>query len=68
MLRRALAARVAAKRAYIVGRGVDPVHALDPRCFDRVGEDARAAFFRRAGDAAPARAPLPAFQFTYKLG
>lgn len=58
-LRNALAARVAAKRAYIVDRGVDPANALDPRCFGMINEETRAAL--------PARAPLPTFQFSYKL-
>ncbi len=44
-LRNALAARVAAKRAFIEGRGVAPVHALDPACFDRIDPTGRAEFF-----------------------
>jgi hypothetical protein len=66
-LRNALAARVAAKRAYIVDRGVDPTNTLDPRCLGTINEETRAAFFRRVGATLPARAPLPSFEFSYKL-
>ncbi len=45
-LRAALAERVAAKRAYIVERGVEPAFALDPRCLHTTADEARAAFFR----------------------
>jgi hypothetical protein len=61
-LRERLAARIEAKRAFIVGRGADPVHALDPRCLDVVapgsGQDALSPPGRRA--------PAP-FEFSYRL-
>ena len=67
MLRAALVARVAAKRAYIAERGVEPVFALDPRCLDMVDEGNRAAFFRRPDSAQPTAAMQPfAFSFTLR--
>ena len=65
-LSQALSARIAAKRAYIAERGVQPIHALDPRHLARIDDGARATFFRAA---APAGAPasMPAFQFSYKV-
>ena len=66
-LRAALAERVAAKRAYIAARGVEPAFALDPRCLDSIDAGARAAFFRRADGTADARVPMPAFDFSVKL-
>ena len=65
-LRSALAARVAAKRAYIVERGVQPSHALDPACLDTISQEGRDAFFRRP-PTIEARADTPAFEFTYRL-
>ena len=58
VLRTALAARVAAKRDYILGCGVDPVHALEPRCLDIIDDDARAAFFRLRHRGGRARAAI----------
>jgi hypothetical protein len=66
-LRAALAERVAAKRAYIVARGVEPAFALDPRCLVSIDATARAAFFSRADDTADARVSMPAFEFSVKL-
>ncbi len=63
-LRVALAERVAAKRAYIVGSGVEPTFALDPRCLTAVDDKARAAFFRGADNVQPSRASMPAFDFS----
>ena len=65
-LRSALAARVEAKRAYIVSRGIEPVHALPRACFDSLSQEGRDAFYRRP--AAPATAPvrMPAFDISYK--
>jgi hypothetical protein len=67
-LRAALAERIAAKRAYIVARGVEPASALDPACLAAVDDAARAAFFRRAEGAPDARASMPPFDFSFKLG
>ena len=49
VLRDALSARIAAKRAYIEASGVEPAFALDPQCLGVV-----------AGEAAPAPVPPPA--------
>jgi hypothetical protein len=65
-LHRALTVRVAAKRDYIVERGVEPAHALDPRCLETINEDARAAFFRHAGPATVGPQP-PAYDFYFRL-
>jgi Sulfatase len=61
-LQRALAARVEAKRAYIVERGIEPKHALDPACLGTISQEGRDAFFRRSR-----AAEAPAFEFSYKL-
>jgi hypothetical protein len=66
-LKRGLAARVAAKRAYILQRGVAPRHALDPACLESVNREGRDAFFRRASTAGAAPAAMPAFDISYKL-
>jgi hypothetical protein len=66
-LRGALAARVAAKRAYIADRGVAPVHALDPSCLDRISREGRDAFFRRPAAVGAERSGIPAFEFSYRL-
>ena len=66
-LRQALAARVAAKRAYIIERGVAPLHALDPACLGIVNPEGRDAFYRRAPTPGAARVAMPAFDISYKL-
>ena len=66
VLRAALAERIAAKRAYIAERGVEPVFALDPRCLNTVNERDREAFFRRLDSTGPAAAMQP-FAFSFKL-
>ena len=63
-LRRALVAHVAAKRAYIRGRGVEPTHALDPTCLDSISQEGREAFFGGRGTIG---ATMPEFEFAYKL-
>jgi len=65
-LRTALAARIEAKRAYIVERGVSPIHALDRACLDIVNQDSRDAFFGPSPTTG-ARAGMPAFEFSYRL-
>lgn len=64
-LRAALAERIEAKRAYIAARGVDPTHALDPRCLRKVAEEGRATSPQDAS--APARPPTPLFDVSFKL-
>ena len=67
-LKRALSARIEAKRAYIVERGAAPRHALERGCLDAINVDGREAFFRRAGRPAGAAAPsMPKLDITYKL-
>jgi hypothetical protein len=66
-LRGALAARVEAKRAYIVDRGVEPHHALDRACLNSISHEGREAFFRRPAGAGAVRAGIPTFEFSYKL-
>jgi hypothetical protein len=66
-LRSALAARVEAKRAYIVGRGVQPVHALDPACLNTISQEGRDVFFRRPSAIETIRAVMPGFEFSYRL-
>ena len=63
-LRAALAGRIEAKRAYIAARGVDPTHPLDPRCLRKI---AQAQATPAAEEAAPARAPTPLFDVSFKL-
>jgi len=65
-LRSALIARIDAKRAYIVGRGVQPIHALDRACLDAISPEGRDAFFRRPATASTP-AGMPAFNITYKV-
>ena len=64
-LRDALAARVAAKRAYIESAGVQPSHALDPRVFGVFARSQTPAGSQPAR-AAPAAAIAP-FEFSFKL-
>ena len=66
-LRKALAERVAAKRAYIVERGVAPANALDPACLHRVNREGRDTFYRPAAPPGVAPAAMPAFEISYKL-
>ena len=66
-LRSALVARVDAKRAYVVGHGVDPVHALRRASFDSLSQEGREAFFRRPQASMAPPAPMPAFDISYKL-
>ena len=66
-LKRALAARVAAKRAYIIERGVAPLHALDPARLDIANSEGRDAFYRRAPTPGAAPAAMPKFDISYKL-
>ena len=66
-LRSALVARVEAKRAYIVDRGVQPSHALDPACLDTISQEGRDVFFRRPATIGAIRADMPAFEFSYRL-
>jgi hypothetical protein len=66
-LRSALAARVAAKRAYICERGIEPAYALDPRCLDVVAESDRQAFFGRADGVRSQPWPMPAISYSFKL-
>lgn len=65
-LRQALATRIAAKRAYIVERGVIPAHALDPACLDTVNREGRDRFYSR--DAIPGIPPAatPALESSHK--
>jgi hypothetical protein len=65
-LRGALAARIEAKRAYIVDRGVQPSHTLDPACLHTISQEGRDEFFHRP-PAVDARANVPAYEFTYRL-
>ena len=67
-MREALAARVAAKRSYIVTRGVDPVNALDPSCFDTVDRRGRDALFAPDRPAEAVARPAPVFDFSIKVG
>jgi len=66
-LRKALAERVAAKRAYIVERGVAPANALDPACLHRVNREGRDTFYRPAAPPGVAPTAMPAFEISYKL-
>jgi hypothetical protein len=66
-MRSALAARVEAKRAYIVERGVQPVHALDPACLNTISQEGRNVFFRRPSPTGSIPADMPALEFSYKL-
>jgi len=66
-LRDALAARVVAKRAYIVERNGEAAHALDPACLDTISVEGRDTFFRRPASAEAIRAAMPAMEFSYKL-
>lgn len=61
-LRERLAARIAAKRAFIVDRGVNPVHALDPRCLGVIAPDAGPATPSPSG-----RRTAAPFEFSYRL-
>jgi hypothetical protein len=66
-LKRALAARVDAKRAYIVERGVAPRHALDPARLETANPEGRDAFYRKAPTPGAAPAAMPAFDISFKL-
>jgi membrane-anchored protein YejM (alkaline phosphatase superfamily) len=66
-LRNALAARIEAKRAYLVERGVESSHAPDPAWLDRISHEGRDAFFRRPAPVEAIPAALPAMEFSYKL-
>jgi hypothetical protein len=66
-LRSALVARVEAKRAYIVDRGVEPAHALDRSCLDNISQEDRDTFFHRPPTAGTVRVGMPALEFSYKL-
>ncbi|MGC1816932.1 MAG: sulfatase-like hydrolase/transferase [Casimicrobiaceae bacterium] len=66
-LRSALAARVAAKRAYIAARGVEPAFALEPRCLETVADSDREAFFGRADGVQSQPVPMPAVSYSFKL-
>ena len=66
-LRRALAARVEAKREYTAERGVSPSHALDPACLDTINREGREVFFDRPPPMKPNHTDLPALEFSYKL-
>lgn len=61
-LRERLAARIAAKREFIVGRGANPVHALDPRCLGIIAPGPDPA----SVPPHDRRAPAP-FEFSYRL-
>jgi len=65
-MRNALAARIEAKRAYIVARGVTAAHALDRACLATISTHGRDAFFRTAATNAT-RPATPAFEFSWKL-
>jgi hypothetical protein len=67
-LRTSLAVRIAAKRAYIVARGVEPAFALDARCLDAVADDIRAAPNRRTESAIAAPSPRVPFEHSAKPG
>lgn len=45
-LRGALSEHVAAKRAYIIERGIEPVFAIDPQCFTVIADGATSALSR----------------------
>ena len=65
-LRSALAARIAAKRAYIVNCGAQLVHPLDPACLDVISQKGRDTFFNREPlHSVPSNAS--AVEFSYKL-
>ena len=66
-LRDKLAARVAAKRAYITQRGVSPTNALDPAVFDVIDRRGREAFFGSHARAAPAPLASAAFDFSLRI-
>jgi len=66
-LRRALAARVAEKRAYLASRGVAATAAMDPAAFDRIALPPHSAGARDVA-ASPARPALAPFEFSFKLG
>lgn len=66
-LHAALAGRIAAKQAYIVERGVAPVHAFDPRCLASIDDKARAAFFQQADSIQAPRAKMSAYSRTFNL-
>lgn len=63
----ALRARLAAKRAYMLERGVEPRHALAAAALERVSERGRDAFFGPAGDPARPRVAFPALDISYRL-
>ena len=65
-LRSALAARIAAKNAYVVNSGAQPCHLLDSACLDGISQKGRATFFNREPlPAIPAHAD--AVEFSCKL-
>jgi hypothetical protein len=64
-LRQALAARVAAKRAYIVERGVVPAHALEPVCLDTLNREGHETFYRRAPTGGSPPAAMPTSEVSY---
>jgi hypothetical protein len=66
-MKRALAARVDAKQAYIVQRGVAPRHALDPARLEAINREGRDVFYRRAPTPGAAPAAMPAFDISFKL-
>jgi hypothetical protein len=66
-LRDALAARVAAKRAFITAQRVPATHALDPRCFDRVSRRGCDTGTAGAPVVAPAQGKPLAFEYSFKL-
>jgi len=65
-LRNALAARIEAKRAYIVERGAASIHALDRTCVDTINLEDRDAFFHRT-PATEASVGMPVIEYSYRL-
>ncbi|MBS0327069.1 MAG: sulfatase-like hydrolase/transferase [Proteobacteria bacterium] len=66
-LRRALRARVAAKRDYIIGRGGNPAHTLDDGCFAKINPRGRETFFQSLPRVPAAKLTMPGLEFSWKL-
>jgi hypothetical protein len=66
-LREALYTRIDAKRKFIVDHGVDPAHALDPRCLATIDMRDRETFFRPWASTPAASRAVPAFEYSWKL-
>jgi hypothetical protein len=62
-LRDALSERVAAKRAYIIERGIEPVFAIDPDCFTLIAGGASNTLSRRAANSGPTRSTTSNYSF-----